>query len=164
MTTAKSIIYTTLITLFTLSCTSREASSLREELKYLKKERDSLELMLHITRDYFYNKHHIEKDTLCYYISGHDRELLARGIIKRATGLSKDYLQGNSFVKTDFHCHSKGKLDTIVIKGRIPRVVGNFDPEHYEIVNTRKKDRYLFIIKDKARFWRYSSFLIISYK
>ncbi len=158
------VIYIILAIIITSSCRGREAAALRHEVHHLKKERDSLQILLRITRDYFYNMKTDENDTLCYYVTGSVNKLMAKGIIQRVRGLSRDFHPGHNHSHTDFHSAVKSSLDTIHVRGKIPRIIGCFNPEHYSIVSENNGTSHYFIITDKSRFWRFSSFLIIAYR
>ncbi len=152
-----------LISIFSHSCGNREINVLRQEIIYLNREIDSLNLLLTVTRHYFYDIHNTD-DTLLYYIHGNETDLMQKGIIRRAGGLSRDYIPTHNYQNTHFISKSKHHIDTIVVYGKSPTVIGSFNPNHYVIVSDNSEAKHLFIITDKNRFWSRSRYLIIALK
>ncbi len=100
-----------------------------------------------------------------YYIVGKEKSLLDEGIIIKKGFINRTILTNPNIDKSELIKIDIRSVDRIDIKGTKVEVVGSFDPDSYELLESggnRIVDALL--IKDKQEFWRNSRILIITYK
>lgn len=95
-----------------------------------------------------------------YYVVSDVNSLCRRGVIRRAYGLSREFVPSGEVSKEHFICREESEIDTLLILGHEPKVIGLFNNDCYKIEESDSCCR--LIIKDD--FWNFCHYLIVAYR
>lgn len=95
-----------------------------------------------------------------YYIVSDVNSLCKKGVLRRAYGLSREFVPSGKVDKQHFICREESEIDTLLISGHEPKVIGLFNRDSYKIEEC--DGCYRLIIEDN--FWNFCHYLIVAYR